>query len=293
MTHDLHTPVMLQEVVEYLAPAKNKKYLDATLGAGGHTLALLKKGASVVGVDQDKSVIEVASKRITDAGYANNFSYLHDSFAHALTDSTLPTDFDGALFDLGVSSLQLDTPERGFSFRFDAPLDMRMNPSTQQVTAKDLINGLGRKELYELFHELGEERSARRLADAICGARRLSPIQTTRELAEIIEGVVPRAGHIHPATRVFQALRMAVNSEREELKAALPSALSHLKLGGNLAVISFHSGEDKLVKSQYVAWEKSGQAHQLTSKPLTPSSRELADNPRARSAKLRLTRRVK
>lgn len=291
MSAPSHTPVMLAEVLEYLKPAKGKSYIDATLGAAGHTLALLDAGASVVGIDRDQAVITLAQNRISEAGLSEQFESRHGSFTEVLSDSTLPSDFDGALFDLGVSSIQLDTPERGFSFRFDAPLDMRMDPDNQQVTARDLINGLGRKELYELFFELGEERSARRLADAICGARRLAPISTTLQLAEIIENVLPRSGHLHPATKVFQALRMAVNTERDELKAALPSALSHLKPGGILAVLSFHSGEDRLVKSQFVAWAKAGLASALTVSPLTPGIAEVEQNPRSRSAKLRVTRK--
>jgi len=288
----LHQPVLVQEIMTYLAPSPGKKYLDATLGLGGHALALLSAGAEVVGIDRDSKALELASHLINEAGYRDRFRALHGSFAAVLTDSTLGEGYHGALFDLGVSSYQLDTPNRGFSFRNEAPLDMRMDPSTQTVTAADLVNGLGRKELYVLFKNLGQVGNSRRLVDALCRTRRLAPIRTTTQLARLVESLFPRTGKLHPATQVFQALRMAVNSEREELKAALPSALSRLNSHGVLAVISFHSGEDRLVKTQFSAWEKEGITSSLTASPLTPSPQELAANPRSRSAKLRVNRRL-
>lgn len=283
-----HTPVLLTEVMQYLKPAKNKRFLDCTLGAGGHTFAMLEAGAEVVGIDRDGVVLKLATNRIEEAGFADRFKAIHQSFADALENGQLERDFAGILFDLGVSSVQLDTPERGFSFRFDAPLDMRMDPAHQQVTAQDLVNGLGRKELYELFQVLGEERHARRVADTLVGARKLAPIKTTSELAELVENVVPREGHIHPATKIFQALRMAVNTERDELERALPSAFGHLQRGGVMAVISFHSLEDRLVKLAFQELVESGHAKLLTHKPITPSDNELKTNPRSRSAKLRV-----
>lgn len=287
----LHTPVMLQEVLDLLRPGKGKSYIDATLGYAGHTLGLLGKGASVVGIDQDAAMLELAGTRVTEASYASSFSMVHDSFAHALAElSTKDGKYDGVLFDLGVSSYQLDTPERGFSFRYESPLDMRMNPGGQQVTARDLINGLGKKELVELFQELGEEHAAKKLAEAICQVRKLSPISTTKELVDIIETVIHRTGHLHPATKVFQSLRMAVNSEREELKAALPSALSCLSLGGVMAVISFHSLEDKIVKD---FMDNCSEGEVMTAKPITPNVSEINSNPRSRSAKLRAIKRIK
>jgi len=244
----LHTPVLVKEVTEFLAPDSGKDYIDATLGYGGHTLELLQAGSSVVGIDQDADILELATKRINEAGYGYRFTPMRGSFASALASDRLPLDhYAGVLFDLGVSSYQLDTPGRGFSFRYDAPLDMRMDKSLG-VTARDLINGLGKKELVTLFSTLGQEKAALKLAEAIVDARKLKPIETTKELADLIAKFVPRHGKIHPATKVFQALRMAVNSEREELKAALPSALSHLQNGGVLAVIAFHSLEDIIVQ---------------------------------------------
>ena len=285
---DLHTPVLLEETLNYLAPAAGKKYIDATLGYGGHTLALLKAGSEVVGIDQDADLLEIATTRIAEQGYAEHFTPMHASFATALEGDRLGNDdFDGVLFDLGVSSYQLDTPSRGFSFRYDAPLDMRMNRDLA-VTAKDLINGLGKKELVQLFHTLGEEKAALKLAEQIVDARKIKPIETTIELANLVAKNVQGNGKIHPATKVFQALRMAVNSERDELKAALPSALSKLKIGGVLTVISFHSLEDEIVIDNM----RDASLELLTPDSIRPGSAELAKNPRARSAKLRVARRV-
>ncbi len=287
---NLHTPVLLQETTNYLEPAEGKYYIDTTLGYGGHTLAMLESGATVVGIDQDADLLELATTHIAEAGFADRFVPMHASFATALAGDRLQTNhFDGVLFDLGVSSYQLDTPSRGFSFRYEAPLDMRMDRNLA-VTARDLINGLGKKELVTLFHTLGEEKAALKLAEAIIDARKVKPIVTTTELATLIESQVPRTGKLHPATKVFQALRMAVNSERDELKAALPSALSKLKLRGVLAMISFHSLEEAIIVD-FIAKEQS--LEELTPTPVTPREQEVRNNPRSRSAKLRACRRVK
>ncbi|MBT7912889.1 16S rRNA (cytosine(1402)-N(4))-methyltransferase RsmH [Candidatus Bathyarchaeota archaeon] len=290
----IHIPVMLKEVLEHLAPEPGKRYIDATLGAAGHTLAILETGATVLGIDRDQEIIEIATDKIKEAGLSTNFTTLRGSFADLLQPSRsdlVGSDYDGILFDLGVSSYQLDTPERGFSFRFDAPLDMRMDPENQAVTAADLINGLGRNELVKLFKELSEERYAALLADVICDARKQNPITTTLELAELIESRVKRTGRLHPATRIFQSLRMAVNTERDELKAVLPSALSNLKPGGVIIVISFHSGEDSIVKAQIADWLKEGLIEAGSNLLLTTSSEEALTNPRSRSAKLRVIRK--
>jgi len=285
----MHTPVLLYEVIKYLDPAPGKKYLDCTLGYGGHTLALLEKGAKVTGIDQDVDILEAAQKRISDAGYTDQFTALRTSFGSALENDRLPDNhYAGILFDLGVSSYQLDTPERGFSFRFDAPLDMRMDRGLA-VTAKDLINGLGKNELIELFTTLGEEHHAKKIVAKIVETRKIKPITTTLELAKLIEKVVTKTGKIHPATRVFQALRMAVNSEREELKAALPSALSKLCVDGVLATISFHSLEEKIILDFYQANQST--ITLLSLDPITPSPQEILSNPRSRSAKLYVGRK--
>lgn len=284
----LHTPVLLKEVTQILDPMPGKTYLDATLGYGGHTLELLKAGATVIGIDQDADILELAQTRITDAGLSVHFTAIHSSFAGALnSDRFGDTKFDGVLMDLGVSSYQLDTPERGFSFRHDAPLDMRMNKDLA-VTAKDLINGLGKSELIALFSTLGEEYAAKKIVAAIIEARRIKPIESTAELASLVARNVTRSkSHLHPATKVFQALRMAVNTEREELKAALPSAWSRLISEGVLAVISFHSLEEEIVKSFFASLSDASDQ----GGPITPTLDEQYDNRRSRSAKLRYGRK--
>ncbi len=293
MTYPVHTPVMMREVLHYLAPKAGKRYLDATLGYAGHTLEILKVGAEVVGVDRDQDMLDIATERIEKAGLSKSFTPVCSSFADALNPSRsdLVGKFDGVLFDLGVSSYQLDTPERGFSFRYDAPLDMRMDKNLG-VTAADLINGLGKNELIALFETLGEEQNAKRIVREIVAVRKRSPITSTEELARIISTVSPRTRGIHPATKVFQALRMAVNSEREELKAALPSALSSLNPGGVIVTIAFHSLEDKIIKSFMNDSESAGLAEILTPKVVETSAEEISKNPRSRSAKLRAIRRT-
>lgn len=287
MTASVHLPVLLHETMKYLQPQKGKRYLDATVGNAGHSLALLETGAEVIGVDQDGAMLKRASERVKEAGYADHFTPVHKNFADALA-STPPGSLDGVLFDLGVSSYQLDTGSRGFSFRFNALLDMRMDPDNQQVTARDLVNGLGKNELVELFERLGEEPRAKKIAEAIVAARKVKQITTTDELATLIESISPRRSHLHPATLVFQALRMAVNSERGELQAALPSAWNSLRDKGTLVAISFHSLEDQIVKE----FMTSSNGELMTPKPVTPSAQELATNPRARSAKLRVLRKI-
>lgn len=283
----LHTPVLLNEVVKIMDPEPGKMYIDATLGYGGHTLELLKAGATVVGIDQDADILELAQKRITDSGLSANFTSIRSSFASALSGDRLKQGkYHGVLMDLGVSSYQLDTPERGFSFRHDAPLDMRMNKDLA-VTAKDLINGLGKNELIALFETLGEEYSAKKIVATIIDARKNKPIETTSELANLVAKSVTRSkSHLHPATKVFQALRMAVNTEREELKAALPSAWSKLTSGGVLAVISFHSLEDEIVKNYFASLVDVAEVSDV----ITPTLDEQYDNRRSRSAKLRYAR---
>ncbi|KKU88475.1 MAG: Ribosomal RNA small subunit methyltransferase H [Microgenomates group bacterium GW2011_GWF2_47_9] len=290
MTKILHTPVMLNEVTKFLAPEPGKRFFDATLGYAGHTLALLSAGATVVGCDRDQDILSLAVSRVKEAGFADKFTPLHSSFASAFDRPELGGVFDGILFDLGVSSYQLDTPLRGFSFRYNAPLDMRMDKDLA-VTAADLVNGLGRKELQALFTELGEERNVQRLVNAIVETRKISPIKTTQELVSLIEKNLVRNSKIHKATKIFQALRMAVNSEREELKAALPSALSKLKLGGTLVTVSFHSLEDAIVKDFLVS--EGENLELLGVGVITPGIDEVKANVRSRSAKLRAARRVK
>lgn len=290
----VHTPVLLRQVIEYLDPTPSKRFIDATLGAAGHTLALLEHGADVVGIDRDQDILALATQNIAAAGYSAHFHPVHANFAAALAPDSSYLDgvYDGILFDLGVSSLQLDTPARGFSFRFDAPLDMRMDRALK-VTAADLINGLGKKELFTLLTSLGQERHSKKIVAKIIETRKIKPLKTTTDLVKLIESVVPshKSARLHPATRVFQALRMAVNTEREELKAALPSALSWLSRGGVLAVISFHSLEHQIVQEFLQNYLTSGELKDLADGEVTPTASEIKANHRARSAVLRVMRK--
>jgi 16S rRNA (cytosine1402-N4)-methyltransferase len=284
---------MLTEAVELLDPKPGKVFVDATLGYAGHTLALLKAGATVIGIDRDADMLEAALARIHQAGFNEQFTPMRTAFGSAFgSDRIAPASCDGILFDLGVSSYQLDTASRGFSFRADAPLDMRMDRDLA-VTAADLVNGLGKKELGELFALLGEESAARQIAAAIVERRRVAPLKRTGELARLVEKTVGgKTTRIHPATKVFQALRMAVNSERDELKAALPSAWSSLREEGRLVVISFHSLEDKIIKTYFAQWTADGEGRELPEMPRSPSRSEILANPRSRSAKLRAIERI-
>jgi len=210
MTNVVHIPVLVEQVVKIFEPAAGKTFVDATLGAAGHSLAILSCGATIIGIDQDEDILQIAQDRIKEAGYSDQFTPICASFSKLA--ELIKTPVDGILFDLGVSSYQLDTPERGFSFRYDAPLDMRMSKSLS-VTAADLVNALGRKELYELFTTLGDEYRCKPLIETIMRQRKIQPIKTTGELVDLIEDCLPRTGAIHPATKIFQALRMAVSAK--------------------------------------------------------------------------------
>lgn len=301
---NLHQPIMVDQVLKYLDPQSDHWYLDATLGDAGHTLELLRHGSKVLGLDQDPQALDRSQARIENqfpdlrlkrlaqpqsVDSSLDCLILKANFAHlkqVVGSLNLPQ-FSGILFDLGVSTHQLLSPERGFSFQSDAPLDMRMDPSLK-VTAADLVNGLRTAELRELFQQLGDEPYAKLIAEKIVSSRQDKPIKTTQQLAQLVSSVKQRSGHLHPATKVFQALRMAVNLERENLKQALPQAVELLSPRSCLVVISFHSGEDRLVKQFFK------QAKQLTiinKKPITPRSSEIKQNPRSRSAKLRVAKK--
>lgn len=294
-----HTPVLLAEVIAGLAPRPGGRYLDATVGGGGHALAVLQAaqpGGVLLGIDADPAALAATAERLAEAGLGQQAVLRHGSFADlaALAAEAGFAAVDGILFDLGVSSYQLDTPERGFSFAADGPLDMRLDP-TQGPTAADLVNRLSERELAGIIFQYGEEHAARRIARAIVERRRSQPFQSTADLAAVVARAVgSRHGRIHPATRTFQALRIAVNHELDRLAAALPQAVALLVLGGKLAVISFHSLEDRIVK-QFLRAEAAGEAPRLaiiTKKPVVASDAEVAANPRARSAKLRVAVRI-
>lgn len=284
----VHLPVMLEPVIEILRPGQNKKYIDATIGGGGHTALLLEQGSQVLGLDQDQAAIAHVTQRFQGN---QNICLVEANFMtlRAKAEANQFTQVDGVLFDLGVSSLQLDTPERGFSFNYDAPLDMRMN-QTASLTAADLINTMAEDELYELLVTNAQEDKARQIAKAIVEHR---PVSTTKELADIVTAVYGgRRGHLHPATKTFQAIRIAVNQELKIIKPALKDAFSLLKIGGRVAVISFHEGEDRIVKRTFSELESQGLASQTGKQPFIPAASEIAANPRARSAKLRFIERL-
>ncbi|MCB1097617.1 MAG: 16S rRNA (cytosine(1402)-N(4))-methyltransferase RsmH [Verrucomicrobiae bacterium] len=297
---------MLEEVVHFLAPSRGKLFLDGTLGGGGHTRRLLEEGANVIGLDRDPDALQFARQRLAEFG--DSFSAIHTDFrdyGELLGTVGIGSGLDGILLDLGVSSRQLENPDRGFSFQGDGPLDMRMNPEAE-LSAEVVVNEWDEDELIRIFHEYGEERSARRIAQAIVKARKLHPITTTLQLADLVETVVPRRGRQHPATRIFQAIRIAVNDEFGALRAALEEAHRWLRPGGRLVVITFHSLEDRIVKQfmrhQCMEWIDRPELPEpipnpecyfdaVVRKALAPSEEETAENPRARSAKLRVVER--
>ena len=292
-------------LAEVLAAAKvqpGQRWIDGTFGRGGHSRALLENGALVLGLDQDGEAAEAA--RALEARWPENFRWKQRNFKELKTCCQEQgwDKVDGVLLDLGVSSPQLETPERGFSFRAEGPLDMRMDQGSGPRAA-DLVNELPEGELTRLFYEQGGEREARRVARALAARRRRAPFLTTTDLAEVVARALPhrRAGGIHPATKVFQALRIAVNREEEALLAALPQAVEIMKPGAVLAVISFHSGEDRVVKqflrergAEWLDTPKHPNTvpnpnhHLRNVKRYLPSEEEIEKNPRARSARLRV-----
>jgi 16S rRNA (cytosine1402-N4)-methyltransferase len=279
-----HDPVMVREVIGFLGGRGT--VVDMTLGAGGHAEVLLSAGVGrLVGVDRDPTALAVAGERL--AIFGERFHPVRARFSE-VDEEVVDGPVDGVLFDLGVSSMQLDRPERGFSYREDGPLDMRMGDDGP--TAADLVNELPEKELADLIFEYGQETKSRRIAAAIVRARSREPIVGTDELAGIVVGAVGRRpGGPHPARRTFQALRIAVNREIEELVASLPQAVDLLAPGGRVVVLAYHSLEDRVVKRTF---RDDGRLSILTKKPLQPSQAEITSNPRARSAKLRAAERV-
>jgi len=288
-----HVPVMVDEVLSYLQPQPGKLYLDATFGAGGHTRAILdaEPTCRVVALDWDTASLEKYAEPLIEI-YGERFSYIWGSFAHVykLLKKHRISQVDGVLADFGTSQMQI-TDRPGFSFSRETPLDMRMSTSHQRLTAADLLASCTESELAKIFWEFGEERYARRIAHAIVEQRQRQPFETTRQLAELVRRVVPspRSGRhtIHPATRVFQALRIWINSEIDNIRAFFPAAFKLLAPKGRMVCISFHSLEDREVKGAFRQWQQEGVASLLTKKVVTPSDEELARNLSARSAKLR------
>jgi len=284
-----HTPVLVREVLHFLSDPGLRLLADATVGMGGHARAFLESHAEarVIGIDRDGEGLEAARRNLE--GFGDRVRLRHAAFSQlreVLAEAdALPV--DAVLFDLGVSSPQLDAPERGFSFRHDGPLDMRMD-RTQRTTAADLVNRLPERRLGDLIFELGEERSARRVAASIVAERRREPIRTTLHLAEIVRRAVRGRSRIDAATRTFQALRLAVNEEPAELEAGLRAAADAVRPGGRIVALSFHSGEDRLVKEFFRGEPR---LVPLTRKPIPCPEEEARENPRARSARLRAAER--
>ncbi|HKY74331.1 MAG TPA: 16S rRNA (cytosine(1402)-N(4))-methyltransferase RsmH [Patescibacteria group bacterium] len=288
-----HIPVMLSEAVEALQVSSGKWFVDGTFGRGGHTREILNRGGKVIALDHDDEAIMLGQSTFSKEIKNSVVEFYHLNFALL---GTIPNILDrkiaGILFDFGLSSAQLDEPERGFSFQQDAPLDMRMDRRLG-VKARDLVNALGRKELYDLLTTYAQEFRARSIVESLLRSRIEKPIETTKELADIVEKAVGgrktgKEGHLHPATKTFMALRMAVNDELGSIERALPTALDTVADGGRIVTISFHEGEDRLVKHAMQGWEKQGLGMQITKKPLEASEEEKQKNPRSRSAKLRV-----
>lgn len=282
----MHVSVLMAEVLEGLAVKGDGIYIDATAGLGGHSreIAKLLETGKLYSADRDAESLEMA--RTNCGEVADRIEFIHSTFSglkDALKARNVPP-AQGFLADLGVSRMQLTTPDRGFSFMADGPLDMRMDRS-QGPTAADITNFTSEKELADLIYEYGEERRSRRIARAITGAR---PIRTTRHLADVVESAAPRMGKIHPATQTFQALRMRVNGELDEIEALLDSLLSLVAVGGRVAMISFHSLEDRILKRRFQLWGRERKVTILTKHVIKPSEDEVAGNPASRSAKLRL-----
>ena len=313
----IHIPVMLEEVLKYLQPRAGGQYVDGTIGGGGHTEAILERsapGGRVLGIDSDAQALARVEKRLASAVRDGRLVLVHGNFAELariVNEAGFVSSVDGVLLDLGFSSNQMEDPQRGFSFSVDGPLDMRLDQS-QELSAAELVNNASEQELADIFWRYGEETRSRQVAWRIVRERSRGPITQTAQLARIVSVGVPyKPGMIHPATRVFQALRIAVNAELERLEAALPQIVDVLSAGqtgdaegdgGRMIIISFHSLEDRLVKGfmrreamdcicppglPVCVCNHKARLRLLTPKPVTPAKQEVQGNPRARSAKLR------
>ena len=308
-----HVPVLLKEAIDFLAVRRGGTYIDATVGLGGHSHEIAKRlGAPghLIGLDKDPAALKIAGLRLSASGFRTQdpeagsrepradwpeITLLHRSFAE-IAKGQKAGSVDGILADIGVSSLQLDDAARGFSFQAEGPLDMRMDPTSER-TAEQVVNHLDERQLADVIYEFGEERRSRRIARAICRSR---PIRSTAQLADVISAAARPMNRgkneyerrIHPATRTFQALRIFVNRELEDLKALLEAAPRILKPGGRVVVISFHSLEDRIVKDAFREGTQKGYFSLLTKKPVTATEEESDRNPRARSAKLRAAEKV-
>lgn len=284
----VHIPVLIDEVIRNLNVKENCNYLDGTFGGGGYAKAILSLGANVTAIDRDINVMSHVETVKNDFG--NKFSFFNKKFSELKELLTsLNIKLDGAVFDLGVSSMQLDEPDRGFSFRYDAPLDMRMG--LNNFSAYDVVNKIPREQLEKLLLDFGEEYKFKKITQEIINYRKNKPIETTKELANIVEKVYGKRDRIHPATKTFQAIRIFVNNELEEIKEMLNIVLSFLNIGARLLIVSFHSLEDRIVKHYFRNSDKL-LYKVLTKKPIIANKIELDNNLRSRSAKLRVIERI-
>ena len=288
----LHTPVMLREVLEWLRVRPEGNYLDATTGTGGHLVEIARQLTTgrAYGIDRDPNALEIARERVSEFGKKVTLVKASFSEIGEVQERYAMPEFDGVLADLGISSLELDTPERGFSFRYAAPLDMRMDPE-QALTAEEIVNHWPERELADLLYQKAEERDSRKIARMIVRAR---PIRDTAHLATVVAGARKARGRqrLHPATKTFLALRIAVNREEEELEQFLSRAPATLSPGGRWVMLSYHSLEDRRVKHTFQRLEREGQFQVLTKKIIEPTLDEIRDNPRARSAKMRVAQKL-
>ena len=297
MQQKLHTPVMLDEILDYLNLSPGKIIVDATVGTAGHSLEILERihpQGRLIGIDRDQESLSVASERLRNFGDACELIYGNFLDIDNILKKMNIKKIDGLLFDLGVSSFQLEDPQRGFSFQYEGPLDMRLD-RTSFISAYDLVNNLNQGEISALLWAFGQERWHNRIARFLVQERERQPITTTLQLSNIIIRAIPyryRHYRIHPATRTFQAVRIAVNRELETLETAIAKAIEFLNRSARICVISFHSLEDRIVKLSFRKFSSEGKIKIITPKPLTPTLAEVKNNPSSRSAKLRVAERL-
>ena len=288
----IHLPALVKEAIKVLNPIPGGTYVDATIGPGGHSeeiLTLIGTGGKLIGIDRDNEALRTAQERLSDKRVILRKGSFSDMEKLLKKDGI--TEVDGILFDLGISMIQMKNIERGFSFISDKRMDMRMDRE-QALSARDVVNKYSANELERILREFGEERLSRKISEAIVRKRKIKPIDTCSELSEIVERVYGRRGRVHPATKTFQALRIEVNKELDELRKGLDASVRILKRGGRLCVISYHSLEDRIVKHFIARSSKEGSLKVITKKPLTPGSEEIRSNPSSRSAKLRAAERI-
>lgn len=293
----MHLPVLLEEVIDNLALKAGDTVLDATAGGGGHAIEILRRitpGGRLVAVDRDPDAIERTRRRLEGVGA--EVIYINDDFRNVdgILEKAGIKAVDGAVFDLGISSFQVDEAEKGFSFLKEGPLDMRFDPS-KGISAREVVNRFGRQELADIIRDYGEERHARKVAGSICEARKKKKIETTTELADIIRSAIGgwyARQRLDPSVRTFQAIRIYVNDELGAAEEGVKKALRLLTPGGRICVISFHSLEDRVIKNVFREASRAGQVRIITKKPLVPTHRETNENPRSRSAKLRVAERI-